>query len=109
MPAVIDRDLFAAVGERLHDNRQRQRTHVAGASYVLRGLLVCGRCGSAYCGRKQLKGHRLYLDYRCIGRDKYRHGGEPLGDNAAIGGDLEDRVGANVCDLRENPERLRAE
>ena len=109
VPAVIDRDLFAAVGERLQENRLRQRTHERGASYLLGGLLVCGRCGSAYCGRKHRQGHKLYLYYRCIGTDKYRHGGEPLCDNAAVGGDLEDRVWADVCDLLENPERLRAE
>ncbi len=59
VPAVVSKELFAAVAERLEDNRRRLRTRAGGPRFLLSGLLVCGRCGSAYCGRSHRSGdHR---------------------------------------------------
>src|SRR5439155_9523057 len=67
VPALISAELFAATAERLEENRRRYRAQKKGAEFLLSGLLVCGRCNSAYCGRR----HRVnpttqYVYYRCL-------------------------------------------
>jgi site-specific DNA recombinase len=109
VPALVGKDLFDAVGERLAENRQHQRERQSGATYLLSGLLVCGQCGAAYCGRRHGTGAKRYVYYRCLGTDKYRNGGESWCQNAAVTGALEDEVWADACELIQNPERLRTE
>jgi site-specific DNA recombinase len=109
VPALVSQELFRAVGERLEENRRRQRTQRSGPQFLLSGLLVCGRCGSAYCGRHSRQGKKRYVYYRCLGTDKYRHGGEALCRNAAVSAALEDEIWADVCGLLRDPERVREE
>jgi site-specific DNA recombinase len=109
VPALIDRDLFEAAAERLEENRRRQRAQHGGPQFLLSGLLVCGRCGSAYCGRRSRQGGKRYVYYRCLGTDKYRHGGEAWCHNAAVGAALEDAVWADMCALLRDPQRVRQE
>jgi site-specific DNA recombinase len=110
VPSLISQELFVAVAERLEHNRRRQRQQKSGAQFLLSGLLVCGRCGSAYCGRRHRRqGEKRYVYYRCLGTDKYRHAGEPLCDNAAVSATLEDEVWSDVCDLLRQPQRLQRE
>jgi site-specific DNA recombinase len=109
VPALIGRDLFDAVAERLAENRQHQRTRSTGPSFVLSGLLVCGRCGSAYIGRRHRRPGKSHVYYRCLGSDKYRHGGEALCRNASVRASVEQDVWNDVCELLQNPQRLRAE
>ena len=109
VPALISKDLFDAVGKRLAENRRHQRERQSGAKYLLSGLLVCGWCGSAYCGRPSVAGTKRYVYYRCLGTDKYRNGGEALCQNAAVPGVVEEEVWADACELIRDPERLRAE
>jgi site-specific DNA recombinase len=109
VPAVIDKELFDSAAQRLEDNRRRQRTRQAGASYLLSGLLVCGRCGSAYCGRQYRKGLRRYVYYRCLGTDKYRNGGSVLCANTATGADVEGAVWTDLCSFIRDPARLEQE
>ena len=52
VPALVSAELIAATAEQLAENRRRYRAHKQGAEFLLSGLLVCGRCGSAYCGRR---------------------------------------------------------
>jgi len=112
VPALVSKDLFHAVAERLEENRRRQREQKQGGEFLLSGLLVCHRCGSAYCGRRQKRtgsDHR-YLYYRCLGTDKYRHGQETICSNKGVNGAaLETSVWADACSLLQNPERLRHE
>ena len=68
VPAIISESLFHQVAERMEDNRKRERGRKSGSPYLLSGLLVCGECKSAYCGRKQ--GGRTY--YRCLSSDRGR-------------------------------------
>jgi site-specific DNA recombinase len=112
VPALVSEELFAAAGERLEENRRRYRQQKQGAEFLLSGLLVCGRCGSAYCGRRQRSRHGdgAYVYYRCLGTDKYRHGGEALCANASLNGArLEEAVWSDVCALLQDPGRLRRE
>jgi site-specific DNA recombinase len=109
VPALINKELFEAVRERLEENRRRQRAHQAGPRYLLSGLLVCGQCGSAYCARRGWRGDRHSVTYRCLGTDKFRHGGTTLCANAPVNGALENDVWADVCTLLRDPDRLQAE
>ena len=112
VPAIVSPELFAAVAERLEENRRRYRHQKQGAEFLLSGLLVCHCCGSAYCGRrlKRRHGSAPYSYYRCLGTDKYRHDGEAICSNGSLNGDhLEPAVWSDVCSLLNDPERLRRE
>ena|SRR5712691_1877457 len=109
VPALVSQELFDAVAGRLADNRQRQRTQRGGGQFLLSGLLVCGRCGAAYCGRRSRQGSKRYVYYRCLGTDKYRYGGEAWCRNAAVNAAVEDAVWADVSALLRDPQRLRQE
>lgn len=112
VPALVSEDLFAAVAEQLHENRQRARTGRRGARYLLQGLLACKQCGYAYYGKaispSARKHHpRHYAYYRCIGADAYRFGGERLCHNPQVRTDrLEEAVWQEVGGLLEHPQRL---
>jgi site-specific DNA recombinase len=112
VPSVVSCELFQAVAERLEQNRCRYREQKSGAEFLLSGLLVCHRCGSAYCGRwnRSRTGERQYSYYRCLGTDKYRQAGEVICENKSVTGkSLEDMVWSDVCSLLQDPERLRRE
>ena len=112
VPAIVSCELFEAVGEQLEENRRRYRQQKQGAEFLLGGLLICHRCGSAYCGRRlPRKGSAArYIYYRCIGTDKYRFGGEAMCNNKGVNGErLETSVWSDVCALLQNPDRLRRE
>jgi len=115
VPAIVSEDLFAAVAERLAENRKRNRQLRRGARYLLQGLLVCARCDYAYYGKpvsiKAAKGKRRdYAYYRCTGTDSYRFGGERLCQNKQVRTDLLDEaVWRDVCSLLESPERIEQE
>jgi site-specific DNA recombinase len=110
VPAIVTSELFDAVGEKLEENRRRQREHCAGAKYLLSGLLVCHRCGSAYCGRRNGQRPTACIWYRCLGTDKSRFGGEVLCENGPLKGlPAEAHVWADVCELLRDPDRVRRE
>lgn len=109
VPALISPELFAAAAERLAQNRQRQRALGEG-SFLLSGLLVCHRCGSAYCGRHRTGGNLAEGYYRCLGTDKYRRGGDTICDNKSLPvAPLENEVWADVSALLQDRGRLRQE
>lgn len=112
VPALVSQDLFEAVAETLEENRRRYREQVQGAGFLLSGLLVCHCCDSAYCGRRQRRASdkQPYVYYRCIGTDKYRHGGDTICDNKSVNGArLEEAVWTDVCSLLQDKDRLRRE
>ena len=110
VPAIVDADLFAAVGEQLEENRQRRRGRAAATRDLLAGLTVCKKCGYSLCAvsggpRPGKAAHYRY--YRCIGRDAYRNGGQAVCDNKAVAADqLESAVWRDVCDLLGDPSRV---
>jgi site-specific DNA recombinase len=109
VPALITQEWFAAAAAKLEENRQRYREQKKGTEFLLSGLLICQRCGSAYCGRR----HRLrtgeYVYYRCLGTDKYRHGGEARCMNKSVHGRIEEAVWSDLCGLLKDPDRLQRE
>ena len=112
VPALVSAELFAAAAQRLAENRRRYREQKRGAEFLLSGLLVCHRCGSAYCGRRHPRrnGATQTVYYRCLGTDKYRHAGAAICTNQAVpGAAFEERVWSDVRELLEDPDRLRRE
>jgi site-specific DNA recombinase len=112
VPALVDAELFAAVQERLEENRRRLRASRHGARYLLQGLTVCGYCGYAVCARPSggTKNGGPYSYYYCPGSEPYRFGGRRVCSNARQRvEDLEAEVWKDVCALLNEPDRLREE
>jgi site-specific DNA recombinase len=108
VPALVDPALFKAVQEQLEENRQRARIPEKGSRYLLQGLLVCAKCGYAYCGRTN-DARNAY--YRCAGAMNIpRQGFERICWNKELRMDQADAaVWQEVRLLLENPERLEQE
>jgi len=109
VPALISTEWFSAAAVKLQENRRRYREQKKGAEFLLSGLLVCQRCGAAYCGRRYRLSSKEYVYYRCLGTDKYRHGGEALCSNKSVNGRVDEAVWSDVCELLRDPDRLRRE
>ena len=69
--AIVDEVLFHAAQERLLVNKKRNRRAAQGVRYLLQGLVVCRKCGYAYCGqttpRSSSKSSTTYQYYFCSG------------------------------------------
>jgi site-specific DNA recombinase len=109
VPALVEAALFAAVQQRLEENRRRLRQQRRGARFLLQGLAVCGCCGYAFIGLgKGERGQRAY--YRCHGTNGYRFGGQPVCRNRMQRvEDLDAAVWGDVCALLNEPDRLSQE
>jgi site-specific DNA recombinase len=115
VPMIIDEVLFDSVQEQLEENRKiAARIGKKGATYLLQGLVVCKRCGYAYCG-KTVKSHyiskhnikKVYISkfYACT--DSCHRGRNKTCNSKQIGGDtLEIAVWEEVKNLLENPDRI---
>ena len=115
VPAIVSEELFGAVQEQLAENRKRSRASKGGARHLLQGLLVCKRCGYAYCARSisrraaQARKCR-YAYYRCTGTDAHRFGGQRICESKPVRTDmLETAVWKDVCLLLSDPERIERE
>ena len=109
VPPIVSLSLFEQVQTTMRENRKRQRERLIGGKHLLSGLVVCGQCGSAYCGHHH-GGQNEYFYYRCIGADKYRRADQAICDNRAVNGfRLEEYVWKDLCKLLQDPRRLRTE
>ena len=108
VPALVDVALFDSVQEQLEENRRRARISEKGSRYLLQGLLVCAKCGYAYCGRTNDERNAYY---RCGGAMNIpRQGFERVCWNKELRMDQADvAVWQEVCRLLENPQRLEQE
>ena len=107
VPALIDEDLFVSVAEQLEENRRRSRERLAGVQYLLRGLLVCEKCGYGFTGYHPY-GPRRY--YRCCGTDRSRfHGAFRCNARLVAVDQLDEAVWTEVCRLLDNPKLVIAE
>ena len=114
VPALISAELFAAAQEQLERNRQLSPRNATLGRYLLKGLIVCARCGYAYHARSAWKGEKrglhLYSYYRCSGCDAQRFGGKAVCQNRPVRLDqLEQHVWRSVCELLEDPSRVQHE
>ena len=107
VPAIVGEDLFASVAEQLEENRKRNRERLAGVQYLLRGLLVCQKCGYGFTGHHH-RGQWRY--YRCCGTDRSRFHGAFRCDARLVATELLDEaVWTEVCRLLDNPALVIAE
>jgi site-specific DNA recombinase len=107
VPAIVGEDLFASVTEQLEANRKRNRERLAGVQYLLRGLLVCQKCGYGFTGHHH-RGQWRY--YRCCGTDRSRFHGAFRCDARLVATELLDEaVWTEVCRLLDDPARVIAE
>ena len=71
IPAIVPKDLFDRVQERLAKNKKAPARHKAEDDYLLTTKLYCGKCGSFMVGesgtRHTMKVHRYY---RCVNTKK---------------------------------------
>lgn len=70
IPAIITKDQFAAVQERMSKNKRRPGAFLAKREYLLSGLIVCGECGAAVqCKASTVRGKDYYRCY-CGSRER---------------------------------------
>jgi site-specific DNA recombinase len=68
--AIVDRKTFSRVGALLDAAARTTNDPSRNPDYILRGLLRCGRCGSAFTPASSRRGRTVYRYYRCVKRDK---------------------------------------
>jgi site-specific DNA recombinase len=68
--ALVDRGTFSRARALLDGARRTTNDPSRNPDYILRGLLRCACCGSAFTPASTRKGRTEYRYYRCIRRDK---------------------------------------
>jgi site-specific DNA recombinase len=66
VPAIVDPQTWDLAQEQLEKNRQRAQRNNKKHDYLLRGLLVCGRCGRRMMGRWTNSGGRYVCKFRYL-------------------------------------------
>ena len=90
--AMVDRCAFEAVQKVIWHGKKRPRSKPE--RYLLSGLVRCGKCGSAMCGKADRKDGKVYRHYRCNGN---AHRGKEFCEGTSVRADaLEQAVLAKV-------------
>lgn len=88
VPAIIDKDVFDIVQEKLQRNRRLVRS--SSTTHILSGIISCGVCGHTYSAVSNTKPQKRL--YRCNYREKgYAHSDEVIPDkcdNCSIKADM---------------------
>jgi site-specific DNA recombinase len=113
VPPIVSAEVFAAAQEQMERNKRLAQRNATAQRYLLRGLVVCARCGYGFHGksvsRKPRTLEKLFY-YRCTGRVPDHFGGKVVCDNMPVRVDLlEQHVWRSVCELLQEPDRLRLE
>ncbi|MDI7270076.1 MAG: recombinase family protein, partial [Myxococcota bacterium] len=74
VPAIVDASVFERAQEQLQRNKRLARH---GSPVLLRGLLVCRRCGYALYATSSRTSKQLLYYYRCLGTDGWRYADGP--------------------------------
>ena len=74
IPAIIDKDLFERVQEKMQQRKQYSEKSRMKAKqvYLLTGLVECGKCGAIYIGNSFFNKKSPYSYYECGARDRKR-------------------------------------
>ncbi len=71
IPAIVSRELFDAVKDRLRIVAKAPAAERTNVDYLLTGKLFCGRCGSPMTGESGTgKGGKKFYYYTCVGRKR---------------------------------------
>lgn len=104
-PALVDEALFERANAAVRRNAQLAGRNNKRFSYLLRGLIRCGRCGKAVCGfPKHAKPY-----YRCNGLHQAQALGTPACTQPQVqAGPIDEAVWQEVAHLVANPDLIRA-
>ncbi|UYO64369.1 recombinase family protein [Acetobacterium wieringae] len=74
IPAIIDKETFNQVKEKMITNKHRNARFSAKEDYLLSGLIFCGSCGKSMYGKRRFAGRNksLYVTYECSTRKRLR-------------------------------------
>jgi site-specific DNA recombinase len=109
VPAIVDEDTFARVGQRLADNK-RFATRGSKVPSLPQGLAACAACGYGYYRTSARTARRKIYYYRCLGSDDYRYeGGRVCGNKPVRAGYLDQVVWDHITGLLADPALIRAE
>jgi site-specific DNA recombinase len=104
VPALVDAELWQMAQEQLTRNRDRAKRNNAKHHYLLRSLLICGRCGRRLIGTWSQAGQGRYI---CSAR--YPRTTAWACDGRSLSADrVEHHVWDHVRPLLSDPELLRA-
>ncbi|XXX81493.1 recombinase family protein [Sorangium sp. So ce134] len=112
VPPIVPAEVFAAAREQMMRNRQLSQRHARGQRYLLQGLVVCARCGYAFCGRSASKPSSsvIYRYYCCSSAQAARDGTARACNNPSIRADVLDaQVWDSVRQVLQDPERIEQE
>jgi len=126
VPALIDPETWERAQAQLVRNRERAQRHNTQHPYLLRSLLVCGRCGRRMVGTWSAQGGRYicarryprYVPGACTGRSLsapvieaciWDHVKALLSDPAVLRAQYEQGHGDPAVDVRAEQERVRLE
>ncbi len=73
IPAIVSKDLFERVQEKLAKNKKAPARHKAEDDYLLTTKLFCGYCGAYLCGESGTsRSGRVHHYYKCVSVKKKR-------------------------------------
>ncbi len=65
IPALVSKEDFQKAQEIMGRRRHKAGQSKAKEVYLLSGKVVCGTCGSNYCGNRRQTQERIYISYTC--------------------------------------------
>ena len=73
-PAIVSRELWERVQNKMEENRRASGSYSAKAVYILSGRIFCGKCGAAMTGKRAKMGRNKteYTYYECSTRKSKR-------------------------------------
>lgn len=70
IPAIVPKDLFDRVQEKMAKNKKAPARHKAEDDYLLTTKLFCGHCGAYLCGESGTGRKKVYHYYKCVNAKK---------------------------------------
>jgi site-specific DNA recombinase len=109
VPAIVSRDTFDRVQQRLADNKRYAARNTKVPS-LLQGLAACQACGYGYYRTSTRTTNKTIYYYRCLGSDNYRYQGGRVCGNKPVRADyLDTLVWDHITGLLADPALIRAE
>ena len=105
VPAIVGRAQFDRSQERLAYNRRMARRNNRANPYLLRGLVSCGRCRLACCGRHTRPGYAYYVCPTKL-RSRLLVPGERCPARYVPARALEELVWRDLCEVLAAPEMI---
>ncbi len=105
VPAIISQAQFDRAQERLAHNRQMARRNNRAHPYLLRGLVSCGQCRLACCGRCTRAGYAYYVCPTRL-RSRLLVPGERCPARYIPACALDDLVWRDLCEVIAAPEMI---